>query len=209
LLKALTTEDEGMKVSYLNAVGIAFAGVGDMENGVRYLRLALMKARAGGIPSLRRALVTICVCWLVRRARREMDLALALTCAFHCARRASPSLQRATAGNCQRSIHPGFSQSFEVNRERGASGRLQPRNPEAVRSAGHDAACLPAVRSSAQAYARASQSSRRFRRNYLRGAVQVELGEFSQRWSRSGPRCGFGPTIWPQVFVCRSSGLAG
>jgi len=32
--------------SYLNAVGIAFAGVGDMENGVRYLRLALMKARA-------------------------------------------------------------------------------------------------------------------------------------------------------------------
>ena len=46
MLKALTTEDEGMKVSYLNAVGIAFAGVGDLENGVRYLRLALLKARA-------------------------------------------------------------------------------------------------------------------------------------------------------------------
>ena len=46
LLKALTTEDEATRVSYLYAVGIAFAGVGDLENGVRYLRLALSKARA-------------------------------------------------------------------------------------------------------------------------------------------------------------------
>src|SRR5256885_1450686 len=44
LLRALKTEDEDAKASYLYAVGIAFADVGDLENGLRYLRLARDKA---------------------------------------------------------------------------------------------------------------------------------------------------------------------
>jgi len=44
LLKALKTEDEDAKASYLYAVGIAFADFGDLENGLRYLRLARDKA---------------------------------------------------------------------------------------------------------------------------------------------------------------------
>jgi Tfp pilus assembly protein PilF len=44
LLKALKTEDEDAKASYLYAVGIAFADAGDLENGLRYLRLARDKA---------------------------------------------------------------------------------------------------------------------------------------------------------------------
>jgi tetratricopeptide (TPR) repeat protein len=44
LLKALRTEDEDAKTSYLYAVGIAFADVGDLENGLRYLRLARDRA---------------------------------------------------------------------------------------------------------------------------------------------------------------------
>jgi Tfp pilus assembly protein PilF len=44
LLRALKTEDEDAKTSYLYAVGIAFADVGDLENGLRYLRLARDRA---------------------------------------------------------------------------------------------------------------------------------------------------------------------
>jgi tetratricopeptide (TPR) repeat protein len=44
LLKALKTEDEDAKTSYLYAVGITFADVGDLENGLRYLRLARDRA---------------------------------------------------------------------------------------------------------------------------------------------------------------------
>jgi tetratricopeptide (TPR) repeat protein len=44
LLKALKTEDEDARASYLYAVGIAFADAGDLENGLRYLRLAKDKA---------------------------------------------------------------------------------------------------------------------------------------------------------------------
>lgn len=46
LLKALSVQDEGTRASYLYAVGVAYAGVGDVENGVRYLRLARAKAAA-------------------------------------------------------------------------------------------------------------------------------------------------------------------
>jgi tetratricopeptide (TPR) repeat protein len=46
LLKALATEDEESKSSYLHAIGIAFGSVGDLENGLRYLRLARQKAAA-------------------------------------------------------------------------------------------------------------------------------------------------------------------
>ena len=46
LLKAVKTEDEDARASYLYAVGIAFAGAGDLENGLRYLRLARDRAEA-------------------------------------------------------------------------------------------------------------------------------------------------------------------
>jgi tetratricopeptide (TPR) repeat protein len=46
LLRALTVQDEGTKVSYLYAVGLAYASAGDLENAVRYLRLARVKAAA-------------------------------------------------------------------------------------------------------------------------------------------------------------------
>jgi tetratricopeptide (TPR) repeat protein len=46
LLMALKTEDEDAKASCLYAVGIAFADAGDLENGLRYLRLARDKAEA-------------------------------------------------------------------------------------------------------------------------------------------------------------------
>ncbi|PYV07433.1 MAG: hypothetical protein DMG26_00115 [Acidobacteria bacterium] len=44
LLQALTTDDEEAKVSYLHAVGIAYADLGDLSNGLRYLHLAREKA---------------------------------------------------------------------------------------------------------------------------------------------------------------------
>jgi Tfp pilus assembly protein PilF len=40
LLKAVESADEATKPSYLYAIGIAFADLGDLENGLRYLRLA-------------------------------------------------------------------------------------------------------------------------------------------------------------------------
>jgi len=46
LLKALSVQDESSKASYLYAVSVAYVGVGDVENGVRYLRLARVKAAA-------------------------------------------------------------------------------------------------------------------------------------------------------------------
>jgi tetratricopeptide (TPR) repeat protein len=44
LLKALSTVDEDTKPSYLYAVGIAYADLGDLENGLRYLHLARKRA---------------------------------------------------------------------------------------------------------------------------------------------------------------------
>lgn len=46
LLKAVNTKDKNAKTSYLHAVGIAFADAGDLENGIRYLRLARDNAEA-------------------------------------------------------------------------------------------------------------------------------------------------------------------
>jgi superkiller protein 3 len=46
LLKAVAVADEATKSSYLYAVGIAYADLGDLENGLRYLRLARQKAMA-------------------------------------------------------------------------------------------------------------------------------------------------------------------
>jgi tetratricopeptide (TPR) repeat protein len=46
LLKSLATEEPETKSSYLHAIGIAFATLGDVENGVRYLRVARRKAAA-------------------------------------------------------------------------------------------------------------------------------------------------------------------
>jgi tetratricopeptide (TPR) repeat protein len=43
LLRSLTVQDEATKASYLYAVAVAYAGVGDLENSVRYLRLARSK----------------------------------------------------------------------------------------------------------------------------------------------------------------------
>ena len=46
LLKALKTAGEEARASYLYAIGIAFADAGDLENGLRYLRLARDRAEA-------------------------------------------------------------------------------------------------------------------------------------------------------------------
>lgn len=46
LLKALSTGDEEKKASYLHALGIAYADVGDLVNASRYMRLARDKAAA-------------------------------------------------------------------------------------------------------------------------------------------------------------------
>ncbi len=46
LLQALSIKDESAKASYLYALSVAYAGAGDVENGVRYLRLARAKAAA-------------------------------------------------------------------------------------------------------------------------------------------------------------------
>ena len=46
MLQALSIKDESSKASYLYALSVAYAGVGDVENGVRYLRLARAKAAA-------------------------------------------------------------------------------------------------------------------------------------------------------------------
>jgi tetratricopeptide (TPR) repeat protein len=46
LLKALATEDEEIKASYFHALGIAFATFGDLENALRYMRLARQRASA-------------------------------------------------------------------------------------------------------------------------------------------------------------------
>jgi len=46
ILKALSTEDESLKSSYLHALGIAFASFGDLENALRYMRLARQRASA-------------------------------------------------------------------------------------------------------------------------------------------------------------------
>ncbi len=52
LLKAVAVADEATKPSYLYAVGIAYADLGDLENGLRYLRLAREKAEAENQSSL-------------------------------------------------------------------------------------------------------------------------------------------------------------
>lgn len=44
LLKALTTQNEETKTSYLQAIGIAYASLGDLEDALRYLHLARDKA---------------------------------------------------------------------------------------------------------------------------------------------------------------------
>lgn len=46
LLKALATEDEEIKASYIQALGIAFASLGDLENALRYMHLARQRASA-------------------------------------------------------------------------------------------------------------------------------------------------------------------
>jgi len=46
LLKALATDEEETRTSYLHAIGIAFTSLGDLESGLRYLRLAREKAVA-------------------------------------------------------------------------------------------------------------------------------------------------------------------
>ncbi|PYV15856.1 MAG: hypothetical protein DMG21_13725 [Acidobacteria bacterium] len=52
LLRAVESADEATKPSYLYAVGIAFADLGDLENGLRYLRLASGKAAKEKQPEL-------------------------------------------------------------------------------------------------------------------------------------------------------------
>ena len=52
LLKALTTENEEIRTSYLQAIGIAFASLGDLENALSYLHLARKKAAARNQTSL-------------------------------------------------------------------------------------------------------------------------------------------------------------
>ncbi len=52
LLKALTTENEETRTSYLQAIGIAFASFGDLENALSYLHLAREKAAARNQTSL-------------------------------------------------------------------------------------------------------------------------------------------------------------
>jgi len=46
LLKALATEDEESKASYLQALGIAYASLGDLENALRYMNRARQRASA-------------------------------------------------------------------------------------------------------------------------------------------------------------------
>ena len=52
LLKALAVEDEATRVSYLHAVGVAYASLGDLDNALRYLRRARESAAARGLTKL-------------------------------------------------------------------------------------------------------------------------------------------------------------
>jgi tetratricopeptide (TPR) repeat protein len=47
LLKALDAADGEARISYLHAVGVAYAGAGDLDNALRYLRRARQLAAAG------------------------------------------------------------------------------------------------------------------------------------------------------------------
>ena len=46
LLKALSTDDENLKTSYLQALGIAYASLGDIENALRYMNRARQRGTA-------------------------------------------------------------------------------------------------------------------------------------------------------------------
>jgi len=136
----------------------------------------------------------------------KWTLLLALTCAFSLCAESQSKPAGAQLPELPKIRYIRVSvKSFEVkSRARSERPGLQPRNPEAAGLLAMTLHCLPAVRSSRPSLrTRIAARAAEFRLHYLRGAVQVELGEFSAAVESFRSALRLRPHDWPQVFVCR------